>query len=123
MTEQPSDHPFVRSRDCDLAEALQYYPFACDETNVSPLNDHIVVARKAHPRCWICEGPIAAGERHRALTERNNEERKIMTWRFCNKCCRAMAHPDTWDQGRLIESRHNIGHVRRGGRFVRLGDA
>ncbi|HQT89106.1 MAG TPA: hypothetical protein PK677_11215 [Acidiphilium sp.] len=102
-----------RSRDCDLAEALRFLPFDGDETDVSPLSDKIVKAAKEHPRCQICHGVILKGERHRAKTERNNEEKTVMTFRFCNKCCRAMAHPDCFYAGRLIESRYAIGDARR----------
>jgi hypothetical protein len=41
----------------------------------------------------------------------DNEEGKIMTFRFCNKCTRAQAHPD--GTGRLLDSRFTIGHKRR----------
>ena len=103
----------IRSRDCDLNNALGYEPFEGDETDVTPLADKIVTAAKDHPRCQICEAPILKGERHRARTERNNEDKTIMTFRFCWKCTRAMAHPDMWNEGRLIDSRYAIGYARR----------
>ena len=99
----------IRSRDCALEDALRFSVFQGDETDVTPLSDRIVKAAKAHPRCCICENSIAKGKFHRALTERNNEKRVVMTFRFCNRCCRAMAHPNCFTKGRLIESRYRIG--------------
>lgn len=103
----------IRSRDVPLGDALRFYPFEGDETDTRLLSDKIVTARRMHPRCQICEGEIGAGERHRAMTEINRENGQIMTFRFCNRCCRAMAHPDTFDTGRLINSRYSVGEHRR----------
>jgi hypothetical protein len=105
----------IPTRKLDLTLALQYYPFDGDETDVSGLSDKIVVAAKNHPKCQICDGPIVKGERHRVLTECNNEDHTVMSFRFCQKCCRAMASDDTYDTGRLIESRYSIGYRRRKG--------
>jgi hypothetical protein len=112
-TESPGRNQVIRSRDCDLNSALRYDPFQGDETYFTLMSDKIVTARKDHPRCQICEAPILKGERHRARTEWNNENKTIMTFRFCWKCTRAMAHPDMWNEGRLIGSRYSIGYARR----------
>ena len=102
------------TRQLNLNLALQYDPFEGDETDVTVFSDKIVMAAKDHPRCQICEGPISKGERHRVRTERNNEgEATVMRFRFCQKCCRAMASDDMWNEGRLIDSRYSIGEHRR----------
>ncbi len=103
----------IRSRDCDPKRALLFYPFHGDETDVRPFSDKLVRAATMHPRCHICENNIQAGEVHRALTERNNENKTVVTFRFCSKCIRAMAHPDCYNRGRLIDSRYRIGAHRR----------
>lgn len=79
------------------ATVLTLDPFEGDETDVSDLTDLFVVGRKAHV-CHTCAGPIAKGERHRAKTERNNEESKIATFRFCRKCCASMAAYNEYDE-------------------------
>ena len=88
-----------------------------DDTDATLLSDKIVTAAKLHPHCHTCHGEIAKGERHRAITEVNNEERKVMTFRVCAKCCRAMAHTlrDYYftDCDRAIISRIKIGDARR----------
>lgn len=70
--------------------ALRYEPFGGDETDVTGLTDKFVTGRKEH-ECFHCRDVIAPGERHRAKTERNNEERKIETFRFCGTCCATFA--------------------------------
>lgn len=45
------------------------------------------------------------GERHRAKTERNNEDRKIETFRFCGACCATFAileGPDGDDEPMMV---------------------
>ena len=102
------------TRAFDASAALSYDPFAGDETDVRIISDKIVVAAKSHPRCQICEAPILKGERHRSRVELNREDDQIMTFRFCSKCCRAMAAVWTRPNGyRLIESREHIGNCRR----------
>ena len=100
------------SRSFPLEDALSVDPFYGDETDVSDLSDKIVTARKDYPHCHICHGPIANGERHRAKAERNNEDGKVMTFRFCGKCTRAFAADNEY-MGRLSESRYAIGETRR----------
>lgn len=84
--------------------ALSYGPFEGDETDVSGLTDKFVVGRKEH-ECFHCRDPIPAGQRHRAKTERNNEERKIMTFRFCAACCKTFAifEGEEGDDGPMME--------------------
>lgn len=107
------------SKPFDEDAAVNFDPFGPDETDVSPLSDKIVTAGKDHAHCMMCDGPIPKGSRHRARTERNNEERKIMTFRWCGICCRAMAQADDWDRWeisgpeRLVDSRDRIGEARR----------
>lgn len=84
--------------------ALVYEPFEGDETDVSGLTDKFVTGRKEH-ECFHCRDPIPVGQRHRAKTERNNEDRKIETFRFCAACCKTFAiyeGPDG-DDGPMME--------------------
>lgn len=104
------------------ADALAYDPFYGDETDIAELSDKIVTAAKDHPHCQICHGQIAKGERHRAKVERNDEEHKIMTFRFCGECCAAMAvvhadydytsNPDGFPDD-AINARQALGNRRR----------
>lgn len=89
------------------AAALSYEPFFGDDTDVRVLDDKFVTARKS-TRCQVCWGQIEPGQRVRARTERNNEERKVMTFRFCPECCEAMAQADD-DSGDAIEKRYSMG--------------
>lgn len=70
--------------------ALDHEPFDGDDTDVSRLTDKFVTGRKLH-ECFNCRDAIEPGERHRAKTERNNEDRKIETFRFCGACCATFA--------------------------------
>lgn len=88
--------------------SLQYDPFEGDETDVSRLADKFVKARKQH-ECFHCRDVIEPGERHRAKTERNNEERKIMTFRFCAECCRTFAL--SWDDYEPMMERYRQGRA------------
>lgn len=104
----------VTSRTVDIQDALNFEPFYGDESDTSVLSDKIVRAAKDHPRCQICDAPIKKGEVHRATTERSNEGDGIATYRFCNKCCRAMAmNFNGDDEGRLVGSRDVLGERRR----------
>jgi hypothetical protein len=102
------------SRQCALSRSHLFDPFAGDETPVIRLSDKIVRARRTYSNCLICEGPIAAETPYRQIKEvvRDNT-RKIMTFRFCGICTRAMAHPDVFGTGRMIASRYRIGNCRR----------
>lgn len=89
---------------------LQYPPFAGDETDVTEFSDRMLVTRYTHT-CGICFEPIPARTRVRALTERNNEDRVVMTFYFCVACCDAMAV--SWsDEGVAIAERTSIGMKR-----------
>lgn len=90
----------------DEANALAFYPFEGDDLDVSQLSDKFVVTRKPH-KCQWCFAPIPAGTRVRALSERNNEERKVMTFYFGPKCCSAMASAVAHD-GRIAEFRYRL---------------
>lgn len=86
---------------------LQFRPFQGDETPVRELADKFLVTRKPH-KCQICWGAIEVGQRVRALTELNCEDRQVMTFYFCTECCEAMAA--SWsDEGEAIEKRYGIG--------------
>lgn len=91
--------------------ALSHEPFTDDETDVSGLTDKFVVGRKEH-ECFNCRDTIPVGQRYRAKTERNNEERKIMTFRFCAPCCKTFAifEGDEGDDGPMME-RYNQGRA------------
>lgn len=98
--------------------ALSFDPFEGDrDVNVAHLSDKFVVGRKEH-ECHTCAGPIAKGERHRAKTERDDDERRIGTFRFCAKCCAAMTRADEWDDAtndydRAYENRCKLRIMRR----------
>lgn len=90
----------------DEKQALDYYPFDGDETDVKLFSDKFVVGRKEY-ECHWCNECIAKGERHRALTELNREDRQIETFRFCPACSEAMAF--SWeDGGDAIDARTQI---------------
>ncbi|MFH5924590.1 hypothetical protein [Roseomonas xinghualingensis] len=106
-----------RQKQFDEDACLTYQPFGGDETDTTVLSDKIVKAAKDHPHCQMCSGPIFKGERHRAMRERNNEERKIETWRWCSKCCRAQAMAE--DYGRFEFAECDRAVISR----IRIGDA
>lgn len=107
------DGRFTPSRLIPMEEALGFDMFGPDETDVTELSDKIVKAAKDHPHCFVCYGPIAKGERHRAKTERNNEEGKVMTFRACGKCVRAMLITNETYSDRAMISRECLGEQRR----------
>lgn len=73
------------------------------------LRCQIVTARKSHPECSLCLGPIQRGERCRVQIE--YFEHRMEDYRWCSKCCRAMAVSFD-DCGRMWESRERL-RVRR----------
>lgn len=101
--------------------ALSHNPFDGDETDVSNLGNKFVIGRKAH-ECFQCTEVIEPGERHRAMTERNHEERTIKTFRFCSACCETFATYEgpegddepmlvRYEQGQVVYSaRHEASH-------------
>jgi len=99
------------------ARCLSFDPFSGDETDVSDLSDGFVKGRKDY-ECQHCAGPIYKGERHRAKTERNNEDHVLMTFRFCPPCCASMAVYNDFDHGTDTlnadyEDRMTLGMARR----------
>lgn len=95
-----------------IRDILNFRPFQGDETDTTELRDRMVMVRYSH-RCQICWGRIEGGDYVRALTERNNETKQVMTFYFCELCCTAMAK--SWspkDAGRTIEHRYGIGQDR-----------
>lgn len=82
---------------------LSFDPFAGDETDVRPVSDKFVTTRKPH-KCQHCGDRIKSGQRVRALSEINREERKRQTFYFCGLCCEAMANAGR-DDGDAFEER------------------
>lgn len=92
------------------ADILAFDPFAGDYGDDEvQLSNKMVIGRKEYV-CHICAGPVAVGERHRALTEA--WDGKVATTRFCAVCCEAMAISWT-DDGATIEERYGLGMRRR----------
>lgn len=69
------------------------------------LKDRMVTARKPGP-CHLCLGTIKPGERARSRAEVYDGE--LMSFRWCEKCCRAMAK-SLEDDGDAYEARAEIG--------------
>ncbi len=93
-------------------DCLAYDPFEGDrDVDITPIRDGFVTARKAGT-CSTCSGEIVPGTRVRSRTERDNDERRIGTFRFCAECCDAMAK--SWeDDGKAIEVREQLAWDRR----------
>lgn len=68
---------------------LAFDPFSGDETDVLVQSDRFVVTRRKH-KCQHCGEKIKLGSRVRALSELNREDRKRMTFYFCEPCCETM---------------------------------
>ena len=83
-----------------LSDAFAWLGETLTATDVAGLSDKFVNGQKEYA-CQHCYGPIAKGERHRAKTERNNEDKTIETFRFCRLCCAAMA---TYEACKCVES-------------------
>ncbi len=62
--------------------------------------------------CDLCFGIFGPGLRHRAQAQLNLDgSKQVRTFRFCPKCCEAMA--ESWsDDGRAIGARYSIGQKR-----------
>lgn len=69
----------------------------------------IVVARKAH-RCALCYGEIHPGDRVRAQTECSDG--KVMTFRFCPACVRALGGYGLHHRWKALETRYTLGRSR-----------
>jgi hypothetical protein len=71
--------------------------------------NQVVTARKAG-QCALCFGVIVPGERVRAQTE--CVESKVLTFRFCGKCVRAMGRYHLHDEFKPLERRYALGRNR-----------
>lgn len=90
---------------------LAFDPWAGDMDDDSvTLRDTFVTARKP-AKCAICFGNVLIGDRVRSQTQRSQEQRKVMTFKFCVECCAAMAR-ECVDDGREIEARYALGQRR-----------
>jgi hypothetical protein len=89
-------------------DVLAYDPWAGDrDSDARTLRDQMVVTRRP-AQCVICWDEIQVGSRVRAQTQVSREERRTMTFKFCQACCAAMAA--SWeDSGEAIELRTQIG--------------
>jgi len=93
----------------DEKKCLSADPFAGDfgEPDDRTLRDKIVVARKAGP-CHDCAQTIKPGERVRSRSDIFDGQ--MMSFRWCEKCCEAMAL--SWeDGGKAWEERNGLRHA------------
>lgn len=89
------------------AQALGFDPWAGDMDDDSvTLRDAFVKARKP-AKCAICFDDIPIGARVRSQTQQSDEQRKVMTFKFCETCCAFMATDD-----QRLESRYALGMSR-----------
>lgn len=90
---------------------LSFDPWGERDATYVVLRNGMVVGRKSYV-CDICYGPIAVGERHRA--QREADDGKAQTFRFCAECCGAMARScgPTVDDEIAIYDRYEIGRAR-----------
>lgn len=87
-------------------DCLAYDPFSGDFGMPSDrsLRDKMVICRKPG-NCHICGGDIIKGDRIRSRSDLFDGE--IWYYRFCTKCCEAMAL--SWvDEGKAIEARYGL---------------
>ena len=105
------DRPFaaaVGGAVIDEATVLNFDPWAGDyDSDARTMRDLFVTTRKP-AKCAICFDTIKAGARIRAQTQISEEQRKAMTFKFCQTCCRAMEREGR-DHGRSIEARYAKG--------------
>lgn len=85
---------------------LAYDPWASDESDCLTLRDKMLITRTVHT-CAICFEAIPVGALIRAQTQLNREIQRVMTFRFCPACCRAMSI--AWKDDRPICARTAIG--------------
>lgn len=94
----------------DEATALNLDPWEGDrDSDAVTLRDAFVTTRKP-ALCAICFGLIAVGSRVRSQTQRSEEMRKVMTFKFCDACCRAMVVCIEWPD--FLELRYELGMER-----------
>lgn len=92
------------------ADALCVDPWEGDrDSDAVTLRDGFVTTRKP-ASCAICFGSIAVGTRVRSQTQRSEEMRKVMTFKFCDACCRAMVVVVDWPD--FLELRYELGMER-----------
>lgn len=95
----------MESTDRDI---LSYDLFQGDrDSDVTIFSNRMLVTRKQH-RCVNCQQDIPASTRVRAQTERDNDDRVVMTFYVCVLCCAAIANRFV-DDGDAIEDRVAIG--------------
>lgn len=95
--------------DCVITEdnwekdCLLFNPFEGDYSDGERiLSDKIVSAGKVHfPGCHMCGNGIAKGEAHRCRAEANYD--KVVSYRFCQLCCIAMAAAANGDRDAIHE--------------------
>lgn len=91
----------------DEATILRFNPWEGDQdSDAVTLRDVFVTTRKPS-RCALCFGDIQKDSRVRAQTQRSAEQRKVMTFKFCDECCRAMVVCVDWPD--VIEARYGLG--------------
>jgi hypothetical protein len=87
--------------------ALYYNPCSDDDSDYRVLDNRMVTTRKP-AECAICFEDIPTGARVRAQREVYDGHAK--TFRFCPKCCTAMAHSAKFGHdSRAIERRTALG--------------
>lgn len=70
---------------------LSYGLFDGDrDSDVTEFSNKMVVTRKQHD-CVICRESIPVAARVRAQTERDNQDKCVMTFYVCELCCNAIA--------------------------------
>lgn len=90
-------------------DALAYDPFASDfgSPGDRTLRDKMVTARRTG-ECHNCAQTIQTGERTRSRTDVADGE--MMSFRWCQACCEAMALSWT-DDGKAICARYAMRHA------------
>ncbi|PBB41736.1 hypothetical protein CK222_21510 [Mesorhizobium sp. WSM3866] len=81
------------------------------DSEVTIFRNKMVVTRKEHP-CCICTGLILPKSRVRAQTERENDEKIVMTFYACGPCCEAMAVLVLTGNDEPIYARHDLAAVK-----------
>lgn len=88
--------------------ALNFDPWAGDmDSDAVTMRDQFVRTRQPAD-CAICFEAIPVGARVRSQTQRSEEQRKVMTFKFCVTCCELMASSHR-DNDERIEDRYALG--------------
>lgn len=102
--------------DADQAEILRCDPWSGDtDADARTFRDAFVRTR-VPAWCAICMSAIAPGSLARSQTQQSDEMRKVMTFKFCEECCRAMLVACEFPE--MLEVRYEIGRVVVADRFV-----